>query len=55
VAWHELGRGLSLAAQGLEVDYRGVTGAVDLDERGDLLEGKVELWTIRRDRIEALE
>jgi neutral amino acid transport system substrate-binding protein len=54
VGWDDLEQALELAAQGEPLDYEGTTGSVDLDENGDLVEAKVELWTIRKDRIEAL-
>ncbi len=55
VGWNDLGQALDLAAQGTDLDYEGTTGAVDMDEQGDLVDGRVDLWTIRQDRIEALD
>ncbi len=52
VAWHELDRALALVQAGQEIDYRGVSGEVDLDDRGDVQGGRVEFWTIRDDKIE---
>jgi ABC-type branched-subunit amino acid transport system substrate-binding protein len=51
VAWYELDHGLALLAEGKDVDYRGASGAVDLDEKGDVGEHPVEFWTIKDDRI----
>jgi neutral amino acid transport system substrate-binding protein len=55
LGWNDLEQALDVAAQGMDLDYEGTTGAVDMDARGDLVDGRVELWTIRQDRIEALE
>lgn len=55
VGWDDLERALELAAQGEALNYEGTTGSVDLDENGDLVDAKVELWTINKDRIEALQ
>lgn len=51
VAWYELDHALSLLEGGNDVDYRGASGAVDLDEKGDVGEHPVEFWTIKGDRI----
>ncbi|HOX45531.1 MAG TPA: ABC transporter substrate-binding protein [Myxococcota bacterium] len=55
LGWNDLEQAMELAAQGMNLDYEGTTGTVDMDERGDLMDGRVDLWTIRQDRIEALE
>lgn len=51
VRWNELAEGIALAASGQDLDYQGVTGSVDLNDRGDLVEGLVQLWKIEEDRI----
>jgi ABC-type branched-subunit amino acid transport system substrate-binding protein len=55
LGWNDLEQALELAAQGMDLDYEGTTGAVDMDARGDLVDGRVEFWTIREERIETLE
>jgi ABC-type branched-subunit amino acid transport system substrate-binding protein/predicted Ser/Thr protein kinase len=40
------GRGLQLAAQGADVDYRGGSGPVDFDCNGDVVDGGVTVWRI---------
>ena len=51
ITWDRLEEGLALLAAGEEIDYQGVSGEVDLDDRGDLEEGRVAFWTIDNDRI----
>jgi branched-chain amino acid transport system substrate-binding protein len=51
VTWDLLGDGLSGLAAGLDVNYRGVSGAVDFDEQGDVSQGLVQFWTIRSGKI----
>ncbi|MBI4509112.1 MAG: ABC transporter substrate-binding protein [Deltaproteobacteria bacterium] len=51
VTWNELDTALRLVQDGEDVDYRGASGPVDLDERGDLEEAKVGYWHVASDRI----
>lgn len=54
VRWDELADGIAKAAAGEDVDYRGITGSVNLNDRGDLESGPVELWTIVNDQFQSL-
>jgi neutral amino acid transport system substrate-binding protein len=51
VAWYELDRGLELVRQGAEINYRGCSGSVDLDDSGEVTEGLVQLWNIVANQI----
>jgi ABC-type branched-subunit amino acid transport system substrate-binding protein len=54
VGWDDLPRALRLVEEGRDIDYQGVTGTVDLDVNGDLVDARVSLWSIRNQRIENL-
>ncbi len=54
VRWDELADGIAKAAAGEDVDYQGITGSVNLNDRGDLESGPVELWTIVNDQFQSL-
>jgi len=53
VPWYELSRGLELIARGEDIDYRGVSGLVNLDQHGEveLVKALVQLWTIQSGNI----
>jgi branched-chain amino acid transport system substrate-binding protein len=46
VGWRQLDRGLSLLADGEEIDYTGVSGQMDFDEFGNLVSGQLEVWRV---------
>lgn len=46
VTYKEFGRALGLLAQGVEINYEGVSGPVDFDENGDMAKGVIEIWKI---------
>lgn len=48
--------GIELAADGEEVEYNGVSGPIEFDENGDVIEAAIEIWTwTEDDEIETLE
>jgi ABC-type branched-subunit amino acid transport system substrate-binding protein len=51
VGWQDLERAFALVRAGQDIDYQGASGPLDLDERGELVGGKVGFWTIQGDRI----
>ncbi len=55
VAWNELDRAVELIERGEDIDYEGVSGPVELDERGNLVDGFLELWRIEGHEIKTLE
>ncbi len=51
VSWHDLARGLELVRlknvpSYAGINYRGVSGFVDMDEHGDIFAGLVQFWTV---------
>jgi branched-chain amino acid transport system substrate-binding protein len=46
VAWNELERGLALIRAGQDVDYQGVSGQLDYDERGNPDTALVQWWRL---------
>jgi branched-chain amino acid transport system substrate-binding protein len=56
VSWHSLPLGLELvrsknAASNAGINYRGVSGSIDLDEHGDIFTGLVQLWSVKGGRV----
>jgi neutral amino acid transport system substrate-binding protein len=49
IEWSDLARGLELASSGTDIDFRGASGEIDLDIRGDptTAAAVLELWEIR--------
>lgn len=52
VSWNELDRAVSLIDDGIDIDYRGVSGAVDLDAEGRVERGLAEVWSIQNGQVE---
>jgi neutral amino acid transport system substrate-binding protein len=51
LTWHELDAGLGALASGLPVNYRGISGAIDFNQDGDVAQGLVRFWQIDNGRI----
>ncbi len=56
VSWHDLAGGLELlrlknVPNYAGINYRGVSGFVDLDEHGDIFAGLVQLWTVKGGKV----
>ncbi len=56
VPWHDIALGLDLVRYKnvpayAGINYRGVSGFVDLDEHGDIFTGLVQLWTVDNGRV----
>jgi len=51
IGYDELPQALELLSRGKEIDYQGVSGPLTFDERGDVREGGVEIWIVRRGKI----
>ncbi|MFQ6116756.1 MAG: ABC transporter substrate-binding protein [Candidatus Bipolaricaulia bacterium] len=51
VGYGELPSALELLSRGEELDYQGVSGPLTFDDRGDVQEGGVEIWTVHRGKI----
>jgi len=51
VGYGELARAMELLSQGTEIDYRGVSGPLTFDKRGDVREGGIEIWTVHSGQI----
>ena len=46
VTWRELESGLRAVADGVKVNYRGISGAIDFDTDGDVAQGFVRFWHV---------
>ncbi|HEY8927418.1 MAG TPA: ABC transporter substrate-binding protein [Polyangia bacterium] len=46
VTWRELESGLRAVADGVKVNYRGISGAIDFDTDGDVAQGLVRFWHV---------
>jgi ABC-type branched-subunit amino acid transport system substrate-binding protein len=46
VAWDQLERAMELVRGGVDIDYDGITGDVDLNERGELQASRMQFWRI---------
>ena len=55
VSWLDLARGVPAASTAVGVNYRGASGSVDLDERGEVGEGIVRVWQVRGDIFETID
>ena len=44
-------RALELIAAGVDINYEGAAGSVDLDENGDVISGHIEIWKIEGGQI----
>ena len=51
VAWFDLAGGLEAIDSGRPVNYRGASGAADLDADGEVGNGLVRLWTVTGDHV----
>ena len=47
--------GVELALAGEEIEYQGVSGSIEFDENGDVLEGAFEYYEFTEDGIETIE
>lgn len=51
VPWYDIGSGLRQLSNGIDVNYRGASGSVDLDDNGEVAEGLVRAWQIAGESI----
>jgi branched-chain amino acid transport system substrate-binding protein len=51
VSWDNLPAAMEHVRAGREVDYQGISGSVDLGDKGEVSQGAIQFWTIRGDRI----
>lgn len=51
VTWRELEAGLRAVADGVKVNYRGISGAIDFNTDGDVAQGLVRFWHLQDRRI----
>jgi branched-chain amino acid transport system substrate-binding protein len=51
LTWGELDVGLDALAGGLPVNYRGISGAIDFNQDGDVAQGLVRFWQVDNGRI----
>jgi ABC-type branched-subunit amino acid transport system substrate-binding protein len=52
--WQDVRPALESVEAGIDIDYRGTSGAVDFSEDGSVPQGFVQFWTIRDSIIESL-
>jgi ABC-type branched-subunit amino acid transport system substrate-binding protein len=55
VTWEELSEAFGFAQRGEDINYRGVSGAVDFNANGDVSMGLVQFWTIKDNVIKTLQ
>jgi branched-chain amino acid transport system substrate-binding protein len=51
VRWNEIGKGLDLIRLGVDIDYDGASGSLDLNAKGEVTEERVTFWTIAGNHI----
>jgi ABC-type branched-subunit amino acid transport system substrate-binding protein len=51
IQWHEIGRGLELLRQGVEIEYFGLTGQLQFDDLGKPQNTTTKWWTIQDGRF----
>jgi branched-chain amino acid transport system substrate-binding protein len=52
VAWDAVGLGLGLASTGQQINYRGASGKLDLDQNGELsADSRARFWAVHQDQI----
>jgi len=49
ILWNELDRGLMLLRAGQEIDYQGLSGQLDFDDRGNPEKTLVQWWRLDRE------
>ena len=51
ITYGELEKAFDLLKEGKEIDYRGVSGPIVLDENGDISVGAMEIWVIKDGKV----
>lgn len=51
VRWNEIGKGLDLIRQGIDIDYDGASGSLDLNAKGEVADERVTFWTVAGNHI----
>jgi branched-chain amino acid transport system substrate-binding protein len=51
VHWDELGKGLELVRRGVEINYEGASGTMDLNDKGEVVDEEVRFWTVAGNHI----
>ena len=51
VTYGEFARALELIAQGVAINYQGVSGPIQWDENGDVTSGAIDIWAVKNCRV----
>ncbi len=46
INWNDIATGLTLAGAGKDIDYEGISGAIDFDSNSEVTDTSFELWSV---------